>query len=59
MRLLDVWHRTVPIQRSELESEQDILQVFERLNLEGVRVSGEDVFFAAIKTHWPKRNPTC
>ena len=57
MRLLDVWHRSVPIQRSELESEQDILQVFERLNLEGVRVSGEDVFFAAIKTRWHDAEP--
>ena len=47
----------MPVQRSELESEQDVLQVFERLNLEGVRVSGEDVFFAAIKTHWPEAEP--
>jgi hypothetical protein len=54
-RLLDVWHRSVPVQGAELESEQDILQVFERL--EGVRVSGEDVFFAAIKTRWPDAEP--
>jgi hypothetical protein len=52
-RLLGVWFAQIPVERRELDSEYDILQVFQRINLAGVQVAGEDVFFAAVKTRWP------
>jgi hypothetical protein len=52
-RLLEIWTQTrIPVQKITLDSPQDVLQVFIRANLEGVRLSGEDVFFAAVKTIW-------
>lgn len=52
-RLLRVWtDESIPVQYLELDDAEDVLQVFTRSNLEGVRIDGEDVFFAAIKTRW-------
>lgn len=54
LRLCDLWTRSsIPVQRLVLEGPEDVLQVFTRLNLEGVKVAGEDVFFAGVKTLWP------
>lgn len=44
--------RFIPVQSVPLKSPADILQVFTRINLAGVPVSGTDVFFAAVKTLW-------
>jgi hypothetical protein len=53
-RLLRMWtDEAIPVQRLTLEDPIDVLQVFTRINLEGVRLDGEDVFFAAVKTLWP------
>ena len=53
-RLLSAWlERRIPVQHITLDTPSDVLQVFTRANLEGVRLDGEDVFFAAIKTIWP------
>ncbi|MDY0001550.1 MAG: DUF262 domain-containing protein [Polyangia bacterium] len=43
----------IPVQRIELEGAEDVLHVFARANMEGVRTSPADVFFAAVKTAWP------
>jgi hypothetical protein len=52
-RLLEIWTQPfIPVQKITLDSPQDVLQVFVRANLEGVRLDGEDVFFAAVKTIW-------
>lgn len=52
-RLLGVWsEESIPVQHLELDAPTDVLQVFSRINLEGVRLDGEDVFFAAVKTLW-------
>jgi hypothetical protein len=53
-RLVDLWFRpSLPVQNLELDGPQDVLQVFTRINLEGVDVATEDMFFAAVKTLWP------
>jgi hypothetical protein len=52
--LLRVWAEpAIPVQHFTVESPSDVLQVFARINLAGVRLDGEDVFFAAVKTEWP------
>lgn len=52
-RLLRAWLRPVPVERHVFADKLDILEAFERVNLEGVKVVGDDVFFAAVKTAWP------
>ena len=42
----------VPVQRLDLDGPRDVLQVFARINLAGVDVAGDDIFFAAVKTIW-------
>ncbi|TKB70946.1 MAG: DUF262 domain-containing protein, partial [Nitrospira sp.] len=51
--LVRAWNTKIPVQRVELESADEVLQVFSRLNLEGVRTSAADIFFAGVKTLWP------
>lgn len=51
--LLAAWvKRCIPIQRIHLRDLDDILQVFARINLSGVRTSGADLFFAGVKRYW-------
>lgn len=51
--LVRAWtEETIPLQRLSLEGPKDVLQVFSRVNLEGVALSADDVFFAAVKTIW-------
>lgn len=52
-RLLRAWLREVPVERHVFGDKMDILEAFERVNLEGVKVAGDDIFFAAVKTAWP------
>ena len=53
-RLLRAWSdESIPVQHFTVDSPLDVLQVFSRINLAGVRLDGEDVFFAAVKTQWP------
>lgn len=53
-QLLHAWAgRSIPVQYFTVEGPLDVLQVFSRINLAGVRLDGEDVFFAAVKTEWP------
>lgn len=52
-RLVERWStRWLPVQKLELDGPDDVLQVFTRVNLEGVRTSAADIFFAAVKTEW-------
>lgn len=52
--LLRAWAEpSVPVQHFTVDAPTDVLQVFTRINLAGVRLDGEDVFFAAVKTEWP------
>ena len=52
-RLIRIWiEPRIPVQYLTLDGPNDVLQVFSRINLEGVRLDGEDVFFAAVKTLW-------
>lgn len=54
VRLLRAWMSpSIPVQHFTVDSPLDVLQVFTRINLAGVRLDGEDVFFAAVKTEWP------
>lgn len=53
IRLLRAWTApSVPVQHFTVDSPLDVLQVFTRINLAGVQLDGEDVFFAAVKTEW-------
>lgn len=52
--LLDLWRAPrVPVQRVVIDTPQDLLEVFTRVNLAGVPLSGGDAYFAAVKTWWP------
>jgi hypothetical protein len=52
-RLLTCWFESwIPVQRIELGGPYDVLQVFSRANMEGVRTSAADIFFAGVKTEW-------
>lgn len=52
-RLVRAWTTaTVPIIPVQLDSALDVLEVFTRINLGGVQVAGDDVYFAGVKTHW-------
>jgi hypothetical protein len=42
----------IPVHYLRLGSMDHILEVFTRLNRAGVQVTGEDLFFAAVKTRW-------
>ena len=45
----------LPILYADLQGAEDLLQVYTRLNMEGVPVSKDDVFFAAVKASaWPE-----
>lgn len=58
-RILELWRtESIPVQHLILEEPADVLQVFTRINLEGVQVAGEDVFFAGVKTLWPAAEQT-
>jgi hypothetical protein len=58
-RLLDIWQtESIPVQQLVLDEPSDVLQVFTRINLEGVNVAGDDVFFAGVKTRWPAAEQT-
>jgi hypothetical protein len=51
--LFQCWFdKRIPIHRVTLTSAQEILQVFTRLNQEGVRTTAADIFFAGVKTQW-------
>lgn len=51
--LLTAWStRFIPVQRIELDDPVDVLEVFERVNMEGIRTSAADIFFAGVKTRW-------
>ncbi|MCD6118475.1 DUF262 domain-containing protein [bacterium] len=53
-RLLKAWFEPrIPARTIRLDRPTDVLEVFLRSNLEGVRLAGEDAFFAAVKTLWP------
>lgn len=53
--LLDCWHNPwIPVQTVELQSPEDVLHVFTRLNMEGVATTDADIFFAGVKTIWPE-----
>ncbi len=53
-RLVELWYRReIPVQNLQLNGPMDVLQVFTRINLEGVDVASEDIFFAAVRTLWP------
>lgn len=52
-QLIHVWsEQKIPVEHLILGDAVDVLQVFTRINSEGVRLDGEDVFFAAVKTLW-------
>ena len=52
-RLIRIWlEPSIPVQSLTLDGPMDVLQVFTRINLEGVRLDGESVFFSAVKTLW-------
>ena len=54
IRVLRAWSEpSIPVQYFTVDGPSDVLQVFSRINLAGVRLDGEDVFFAAVKTEWP------
>lgn len=52
-RLLDIWaDGRIPVEYLTLPTPMDVLEVFTRINREGVTVAGDDLFFAAVKTLW-------
>lgn len=59
LALVRAWRAPVPVEQRRLRDTVDVLQVFERVNLEGVRVAGDDVFFAAVKMRLPDAEDLC
>lgn len=54
-RLVCAWNReSIPVLCAEVDTPEDVLEVFTRINLGGVAVAGPDVFFAGVKTFWPE-----
>lgn len=52
-QLIHIWRdEIIPVQDLNLKGPEEILQVFARLNMEGIRTSPADVFFAGVKTRW-------
>ena len=55
-RLAEIWTDTelIPIQKVVLDGPDHILAVFTRLNIEGMRTAPAEIFFAGVKTRWPR-----
>lgn len=55
-RLAEIWADTelIPIQKVVLDGPEHILAAFTRLNVEGVRTAPVEIFFAGVKTRWPR-----
>lgn len=52
--LLEAWHgKRIPVLRVAIRNAMDVLEVFTRVNMAGVNVTGSDVYFAGVKTFWP------
>lgn len=52
-RLCQAWReKRIPVITATVESPEDILEVFTRVNRGGAQVSGNDLYFAAVKTFW-------
>ena len=53
------WHdKRIPVLRVAIRSPLDVLEVFTRVNMAGVNVTGSDVYFAGVKTFWPAAEPS-
>lgn len=44
----------IPVLTVRVKSPLDVLEVFTRVNMSGVQVTGTDVYFAGVKTFWPE-----
>jgi hypothetical protein len=44
----------IPVLTVRIKSPLDVLEVFTRVNMRGVQVTGTDVYFAGVKTFWPE-----
>jgi hypothetical protein len=52
-RLCLAWHeQRIPVITATVAGPEDILELFTRVNRGGAQVSGNDLFFAAVKTFW-------
>lgn len=51
-RLMRLWEYKVPVVHAAVDSPTSVLDLFTRVNMEGVRVTGPDVYLAAVRTHW-------
>ncbi len=55
-RLTALWgawtRKGIPALYAEVQTPNDVLEIFTRVNLGGVDVVSTDVFFAAVKTYW-------
>lgn len=57
--LVDAWNKPrIPVLRVTLDSPEDVLEVFTRVNRGGVNVSGPDIYFAGVKTFWNNAEQT-
>jgi hypothetical protein len=53
LRLCQAWReKRIPVITSTVEGPEDILEVFTRVNRGGAQASGNDLYFAAVKTFW-------
>jgi hypothetical protein len=52
-RLCRAWQeKRIPVITATVDGPEDILEVFTRVNRGGAQVSGNDLYFAAVKTFW-------
>lgn len=52
-RLCRAWQeRGIPVITATVDGPEDILELFTRVNRGGTQVSGNDLYFAAVKTFW-------
>ena len=57
-RILRMWiEPIVPVMRATVDTPEDILELFARLNRGGIPFRDADIYFAAVKTFWNDAEP--
>lgn len=52
-RLVNLWfEERIPVVSATVDGPEKILELFQRVNRGGAQVSGNDLYFAAVKTFW-------
>jgi hypothetical protein len=59
LRLAHLWRDPrIPVMKAEVDTPEDLLELFARLNRSGIPFHDADIYFAAVKTFWPDAEPS-